>query len=507
MRLGAEVRGLQKVLLLFLAACWLGCGSAHAERRVALVIGNSAYKNVPRLTNPVHDAALVAGMFRTAGFDQVMTKLDLDASGMREALRQFGASARDADIAVIYYAGHGMEMDGNNYLIPTSATLETDADVLDETVSLDRVLFAVEPAKQLRLIILDACRDNPFAKTMKRAIASRGVVRGLAKVEPSNPNTLIAFAAKAGSTALDGDSQNGPFAKALVKYLPKPGLDLRLAFGYVRDDVLKNTGYRQEPYVYGSLGGDTVSLVPAKPVATTSQPYPQDAVRKDYELALQLGTREAWNAFLAHYPDGFYADLARAQLDKVALRSDTVATPPAGADDSAPISDLASLNEVRQRLYELNFDPDPANGPATEATHEAIRRFQRQMHLPPTGAPTVGLLRRLRETRNLQPWGTIVYDKHGRKWGMAWGQTTRKAAVGRARASCGDLTGCPVEISFFGTSCAVFAYSTSGWAIVARDDIDQARRAAESECRKGGKSCQVVASVCANGTERYSVAK
>ncbi|MGH6678489.1 MAG: caspase family protein [Bradyrhizobium sp.] len=485
----------------------MGCGPARAEKRVALVIGNSAYKNVPRLTNPAHDAALVAGMFRKAGFDQVMTKLDLDASGMREALRQFGASARDADIAVIYYAGHGMEMDGNNYLIPTDATLQTDAGVLDETVPLDRVLFAVEPARQLRLIILDACRDNPFAKTMKRTMASRGVTRGLAKVEPSNPNTLIAFAAKAGSTALDGDSQNGPFAKALVKYLPKPGLDLRLAFGYVRDEVLKNTGYQQEPYVYGSLGGDTVSLIPAKPDATASQPNPQDAVRKDYELALQLGTREAWNAFLAHHPDGFFIDLAKAQLDKIALSTDTAAATPSGADDAAPISDLASLNEVRQRLYELNFDPDPVNGPATEATHEAIRGFQRQMHLPPTATPTVGLLRRLREAGTLQPWGTIVYDKRSGKWGMAWGQTTRKAAVAQARVSCGDAESCPVEISFFGTSCAAFAYSKSGWAIVARDDIGQARRVALSDCRKGGKSCEVAASVCANGTERYSVAK
>jgi uncharacterized caspase-like protein len=126
---------------------------------------------------------------------------------MRKTLREFGASTREADIAVIYYAGHGIELDGNNYLIPTDAALETDADVLDETLPLDRVLFAVEPAKRLRLIILDACRDNPFTKTMKRTIAVRTVGRGLAKVEPTSPNTLIAFAAKAGSTALDGDDK------------------------------------------------------------------------------------------------------------------------------------------------------------------------------------------------------------------------------------------------------------------------------------------------------------
>ncbi len=150
----------------------LTCGSAHAERRVALVIGNSAYKSVPRLANPANDAALVGGMIKKAGFDWIDIRTDLSVAEMRKALRDFGGRARDAEVAVIYYAGHGIELDGTNYLIPTDATLETDSDVLDETVALDRALFAVEPAKQLRLIILDACRDNPFAKTMKRTVAA-----------------------------------------------------------------------------------------------------------------------------------------------------------------------------------------------------------------------------------------------------------------------------------------------------------------------------------------------
>jgi uncharacterized caspase-like protein len=314
---GAEMNAFRKLILLLIAIFGIGCEPALAEKRIALVIGNSAYKNVPRLTNPANDAALVAEMFRTARFDEVTTRINVNASDMRKTLREFGARARDVDIAVIYYAGHGIELDGNNYLIPTDAVLEADADVLDETVPLDRLLFAVEPAKQLRLIILDACRDNPFAKTMKRTIASRAVGRGLAKVEPNTPNTMIAFAAKAGSTASDGDSKNSPFATALVDHLPKPGLDLRKAFGFVRDDVLKNTGYKQEPYVYGSLGGDDVPLVPAKAVAMP-QPNPDDATRRDYELALQLGTRDGWSAFLARYPNGFYADLARGQLNKIA---------------------------------------------------------------------------------------------------------------------------------------------------------------------------------------------
>ncbi|MBR0845309.1 caspase family protein, partial [Bradyrhizobium liaoningense] len=250
--------GALRFFSMIILAVWLGCGSAQAEKRVALVIGNSAYKSVPKLTNPANDATLVGGMFKKAGFDNVDVRLDLNAADMRRSLREFAGRTRDAEVAVIYYAGHGIELDGTNYLIPTDAALETDGDVLDETVALDRALFAVEPAKQLRLVILDACRDNPFAKTMKRTVASRAVGRGLAKVEPTSPNTMIAFAAKAGSTASDGDAKNSPFATALVERLPMPGLDLRKAFGFVRDDVLKTTGYKQEPYVYGSLGGDDV---------------------------------------------------------------------------------------------------------------------------------------------------------------------------------------------------------------------------------------------------------
>jgi hypothetical protein len=197
---------------------WLGSGPALADHRVALVIGNSDYKNVARLANPVNDAALVAEMFSHAGFEKVTIKLNLDLSGMRKALREFGASVRDAEVAAIYYAGHGIELDGNNYLIPTDAVLKTDTDVLDETLSLERVLFAVEPARQLKLIILDACRDNPFARTMKRTMATRGIGRGLARTEPNSSNTMIAFAARAGSTASDGDSANSPFTRWSITF-------------------------------------------------------------------------------------------------------------------------------------------------------------------------------------------------------------------------------------------------------------------------------------------------
>lgn len=360
--------GVLRLLALLLFATWLGAAAAHAERRVALVIGNSAYKTVPRLANPANDAALVGGMFKKAGFDWIDIRTDLNVGEMRKALRDFGGRARDAEVAVIYYAGHGIELDGTNYLIPTDATLETDSDVLDETLALDRALFAVEPAKQLRLVILDACRDNPFSKTMKRTVAARAIGRGLAKIEPTSPNTMIAFAAKAGSTASDGDSRNSPFAAALVERLPTPGLDLRKAFGFVRDDVLKNTGYKQEPYVYGSLGGDDVPLVPTKP-AVGPQSNPQDAIRRDYELALQLGSREIWTAFLAQYPDGFYASLAKGQLSRIGAEEARTA-----AADKAKQAEDEKARLAAERASKAEQDKAAAVAKAAETVKLAAEK-------------------------------------------------------------------------------------------------------------------------------------
>jgi len=302
----------------------------YADKRVALVIGNSAYKNASKLPNPINDAAAIASLFKQAGFDVVESRQNLGGNEMKRAIRDFSDLVRDADIAVVFYAGHGIEVEGTNYLIPVDALLERDIDVEDEAIRLDRFTRMLEPAKRLRLVILDACRDNPFLNTMKRTMGTRAISSGLAKVEPTSSDTLIAFAAKAGSTASDGSSRNSPFTTALIGNLTTPGLDLRIAFGRVRDDVLKATGNRQEPFVYGSLGGTTVALVPAPaaPVITapaapavipTPGPTPNitNDIRRDYELAKEVGTKGAWESFLATYSVGIYADLAREQLAKL----------------------------------------------------------------------------------------------------------------------------------------------------------------------------------------------
>ncbi|WP_456622818.1 MULTISPECIES: caspase family protein [unclassified Bradyrhizobium] len=401
---------------------WLTCGSAHAERRVALVIGNSAYKSVPRLTNPVNDATLIGGMFKKAGFDSVDIKLDLSVVDMRKALREFAGKAREAEVAVIYYAGHGIELDGNNYLIPTDAALETDNDVFDEAFPLDRVLFAIEPAKQLRLVILDACRDNPFAKTMKRTVAARAIGRGLGKVEPTSPNTMVAYAAKAGSTASDGDSKNSPFAAALVERLPTPGLDLRKAFGFVRDDVLKTTGYKQEPYVYGSLGGDDVSLVPAKPVAAGPQANPQDAIRRDYELALQIGTREVWTAFLATYADGFYASLAKGQLNRIAAEESRAA-----AADKARQAEDEKERLAAERARKAEQDKAAA---AAKAAEDARIAAEKAKQVEEARAAAAEQRRKEAEAAAAK----ALADKQAAEKALADKQATDKAAAEKAAA-------------------------------------------------------------------------
>lgn len=350
--------------LLFLGFSFcISVDPALADKRIALIVGNSTYQTVPQLPNPSRDAGAVAKMFKDAGFDSVDVQLNVGNLDFKRLIRRFEAMADQADIAVVYYAGHGLEIGGTNYLIPIDARLASDRDADDEAISLERLVSSTDGAKRLRLVILDACRDNPFVTTMRRERANRAVTSGLGKVEPTGTDTLIAYAAKAGSTADDGDGQHSPFTSALLKNLTVPGLDVRLAFGRVRDDVLKTTGNRQEPFVYGSLGGETMALVPqiAKPVD------PEAGARVDYELAAQIGTKEAWDSFLASHPTGFYADLARAQNSKLSAAQQSHTK----ADDARRAAEeqaALKAEELRRQLEEQS----------TRRTAEAKQKLSEQ---------------------------------------------------------------------------------------------------------------------------------
>jgi uncharacterized caspase-like protein len=386
---------MNKALLAIVAISGLLLGAlsatpASAERRVALVIGNSAYRSVPSLPNTTNDASAMTSLFTKAGFDVVESHTNLGVLEFKRSVRDFLNTARDADIAVVYYAGHGIEIQGTNFLIPVDAKLASDYDADDEAVSLDRVIWALQPVRMLRLIILDACRDNPFIGKMQRTVAVRAVSSGLATIDPTNSNTLIAYAAKAGSTSADGGGKNSPFTAALVKYLTEPGLDIRIALGRVRDEVLKSTGNMQEPFVYGSLGGQAISLVPAPQErnATPAVANPNE-VQRDYEFAERVGTRAVWESFLAAHKTGFYAELARAQIARLAATpapSVTRVAPakpaePGKRDDARPVERPRTDPAPQVASREPPKPPASANPTAAQPESDCARDRERLARL------------------------------------------------------------------------------------------------------------------------------
>lgn len=223
-------------------------------KRVALVMGNAGYKATSELPNARADAGAMAAALREVGFTKVTLATDLTRETMMNALRGFAAEAESADWATVYYAGHGIEMNGINYLIPVDAKLATDRDMEFEAVPLERLLGAVEGARKLRLVMLDACRDNPFVQQMRRSVSTRSIGRGLAQIEPE-AGTLVVFAAKHGQVAYDGETGNSPFVSSLLQRIKTPGLEVRRLFDVVRDDVMTTTRRRQQPFSYGSVSG------------------------------------------------------------------------------------------------------------------------------------------------------------------------------------------------------------------------------------------------------------
>ena len=348
-----RARSLLACLCLLVAV--LSADTAAADRRVALVIGNSAYRNAPTLANTGADAVGLAQLFRTAGFGTVILRNDLGVMDFRRAVRDFLVTAEGADIAVVYYAGHGIEIGGMNYLVPVDAKLSRDYDVDDEAVSLDRIVWALQSVKRLRLILLDACRDNPFPERMRsagvRAIESRGLVKPI----DVGADTLVAYAAKAGSKSYDGDGSNSPYATALLRHLAEPGVDIRIALGRVRDDVLTMTGGRQEPFIYGSLGGATIALVP----------LPLPAAEKIESLPVPLPPE--------------VAD-AKAMLP---------ASPERSPQPAEAVDPSLACSRDEQRLKRLRAEPAP----------DQIVRFEKELACP-------GLreqVRRLRESVSVEP--------------------------------------------------------------------------------------------------------
>jgi hypothetical protein len=355
-----------------LAAGALFATAAAAERRVALVIGNSSYKNASSLPNTINDANALAAMFKSVGFEVVISRTDLGVVDFKRSVREFLITAENADIAVVYYAGHGIEIGGTNYLVPVDARLSRDYDVDDEAVSLERIVWALQSVRRLRLILLDACRDNPFATKLRSAgmrAPSRG---GLAKIEEVSADTLVAYAAKAGSVSYDGDGVNSPYTTALIRHLAEPGLDIRIALGRVRDEVVAMTGGRQEPFIYGSLGGSTIALVPPGAVAKKVEPVAAPAHAPAAPAPAAIARREPAAAAIP-IP-------SPASPKPSVVVTAPLAVPPAIKVEppKPPLPAQAALETVdpcvrdEQRLVRLRSNPAP----------DEIASFQRELGCP-----------------------------------------------------------------------------------------------------------------------------
>ena len=357
-------------------------GAVAAESRVALVIGNAGYQHAKSLLNPGNDASAVAERLRGLGFSVVELRSDLDYARMRQALLTFRRAAEGADIAALFYAGHGIEVDGRNYLVPVDARLASAVDAEFEAVPLDLALTAVSGARKLRLVILDACRDNPFQARMASDTRSvgRSVGRGLARVEPT-ANTLVVYAAKAGSVAADGDGRHSPFTSALLEHLGEQGVEIDFTFRKVRDAVLASTSNRQEPFIYGSLSAEKFYLLPPVPApstpstaaATPPPPMGSGFDPRALELAFWESIKDSerasdFEAYLAQYPTGVFAALAASRV--VALKERQVASLPPAATVAppAPALSVVDLDDSYVTVKTANLRAEPSTDAAKAGT-------------------------------------------------------------------------------------------------------------------------------------------
>ena len=305
--------------LVTLTSLFLLAPSAAEARKVALIIGNGDYANTSRLVNPANDIRIIAASAKQAGFDDVTIAADLAVNDFQKAMRDFRAKADGAEVAMVYYAGHGIEAQGKNWLIPTDAQLKSDLDLPYEAINLDRLMESVSGA-QIRMVVLDSCRNNPFGRSWRSG--TRAVVNGLAGVEADD--VLVIFAAAPGQTAADGTSGNSPFATSLAKRLPQPDMPVQLLGGLIRDDVLQATAGSQRPFVSASITGTPVYLVPRTAPATGNRSGLEELLWKG---AMAENSVRGFSAYLAEFPAGKYAGQAGENIDRLSKAPGAVIPP------------------------------------------------------------------------------------------------------------------------------------------------------------------------------------
>jgi len=395
------------IAALSVAGFLFSADAALADKRVAFVVGNSAYKNVAPLPNPAVDAKSMAKLLRNVGFD-VVEGSNLSRDKMTERLLEFGKKAEGADIALFYYAGHGIAVNGTNYLLPVDADLKSEMDVkLGAAINVDVTLEQTMADAKVKLVFLDACRDNPFAARIRSAKATRSVSveSGLAEMK-SGEGTLIAFATGPGQTALDGEAgTNSPFTRALMANIAAPGVEIQQAMTKVRAQVNEETNKNQLPWGHTNLIGsvylnpvatpDAPAAAPNTPVATTG---PASEVELEFWRSIKDSNKpEELNAYLTNYPNGTFKSLALARIASLqdgpstATRNLTTGIDPATfteeADQTAEDQlglDKGQRRDVQRRLTGLGFDTK-VSGKFDEATRAVITRWQAARGYPKTG--------------------------------------------------------------------------------------------------------------------------
>jgi Caspase domain/Putative peptidoglycan binding domain len=382
--------------------------AAFADKRVAFVVGNAAYKSVAPLPNPAVDAKSMARVLRNVGFD-VVEGVNLSRDAMTAKLLEFGKKAEGADVAVFFYAGHGIAIDGTNYLLPVDADLKSQMDVkLGAAINVDLTLEQTMSEAKVKLVFLDACRDNPFAAKIRSARTTRSVnvATGLAEMK-SGEGTLIAFATGPGQTALDGkEGTNSPFTRALIANVAQPGVEIQQAMTKVRAQVNEETSKSQLPWGHTNLIGSVYLNPVGAPAEGTAEAQNGPAVTatapSDVELEFWRSVKdsnkpEELNAYLTNYPNGTFKSIALARIatlqdgPSTTTRNLTAGIDPATFSEEANQAsedkiglDKGQRRDVQRRLTGLGFDIK-ATGKFDDATRAVITRWQAARGYPKTG--------------------------------------------------------------------------------------------------------------------------
>ena len=353
---------------------------AQGAERVALVVGNSVYEHAPELLNPTNDATAISEVLENLGFD-VIPAFDQTGNAMRNTLREFYGKLGGAKVALFFYAGHGLQLGGKNYLVPVDAQLKNEGDLILEATELSDVLGLMESQAQTNIVFLDACRDNPLARNLARSMGTRSasVGRGLARVE-SGIGTLIAFATQPGNVALDGEGKHSPFTKSLLEHIETPGIDVAVMLRHVREGVLNQTGGKQVPWSSSSLTGGGFYFaqpVTAKidfdpdvpPIPTPTAPSTDTtAIELAYWDALKNSDdKELYESYLGKYPNGMFSEVATIKLRKLEQATSETVEVPASAK-------IESLLVQCQTHFEANRLTSGVGGTAMDCYREVLSK-------------------------------------------------------------------------------------------------------------------------------------